>query len=103
MKLTATLRRATTANANLPINIGAQSFEEAFGAANTPENMAAFLTANFTPEITAKELTEPYHEFYLVETINDPAGYLKLQFPADDKRVFTKSAPKILLWTMMCH
>lgn len=88
MKPSFILRRATVADANLLAAIGWKTFDEAFGAANTPANMAAFLPTMFTPEIIAAELAEPTHEFYLAEMGDgEPAGYLKLRWPAPDTRV----------------
>ena len=75
------------ADTNLLAVIGWQSFEEAFGAANTPENMASFLATTFTPEIIAQELAEPAHQFYIAETEGQVAGYIKLNCPSPDKRV----------------
>ena len=95
MKSTATIRRANAADAVLLAQIGEQSFVEAFGADNTPENMAAFLPTIFTPAIVTAELQEPTHEFYLLEVNDETAGYLKLRWPAPDERVSFKKALKI--------
>lgn len=93
MKKTATFRRATIQDAELLAKLGWQSFEEAFGAANTPENMADFLNFAFTPGATAAELAEPNQEFYIADMAHEPVGYLKLEFPATDARV---PFPKVL-------
>ena len=87
MKPNALLRRATAADADLLAQIGQQTFVEAFGAVNTPENMATFLRAQFTPERVAAELAAPDHEFYVAAVADEPAGYLKLRWPAPDPRV----------------
>jgi hypothetical protein len=87
LKPVATIRRATTADAVLLAQIGEQSFIEAFAADNTPENMAAFVSGAFSPALTAAELAEPTHEFYLLEINHTPAGYLKLRWPAPNEQV----------------
>lgn len=87
MKSTAFIRRATAADVDLLAEIGRQTFVEAFGAANTPENMATFLRAHFTPETVAVELAAPDHEFYLAAVAGESVGYLKLRWPALDARV----------------
>lgn len=95
MKFTATFRPATAADADLLAQIGTQSFEEAFGAANTPENMAAFLSNTFTPALLIAELAKPDYQIYLLEVNNEPAGYLKLRWPAPDGRVPYKEVLQI--------
>ncbi|PSR55655.1 GNAT family N-acetyltransferase [Adhaeribacter arboris] len=95
MKPTATLRRATADDINLLATIGQQSFIEAFGDANTPENMAAFLIKGFAPEIIANELANSSTEFYLAEIADEAAGYVKMEFPAPDSRVPFQNALKI--------
>ncbi|RDC64978.1 GNAT family N-acetyltransferase [Adhaeribacter pallidiroseus] len=87
MKKTVTLRRVTSQDAELLARLSWQSFEEAFGADNTPENMAAFLNKHFTPEAIAAELVEPDFEFYIAELADEPVGYLKLEFPAPDAQL----------------
>ncbi|QMU31339.1 GNAT family N-acetyltransferase [Adhaeribacter radiodurans] len=95
MRPTATLRRATAADTNLLTIIGEQSFAEAFGEANTPENMAAFLSRVFAPEIVADELATPTTEFYLAELGNEAAGYVKMEYPAPEAQVPFQNVLKI--------
>ncbi|MDQ4139228.1 MAG: GNAT family N-acetyltransferase [Bacteroidota bacterium] len=95
MRSTATLRRATAADTNLLASIGEQSFVEAFGEANTPENMAAFLPTVFAPEKVAEELATPNNEFYIAELVSEAAGYVKMEYPAPDAQVPFRNVLKI--------
>ncbi len=60
--------------------LGARTFVEAFGADNTPEDVAAHLAATFTPERLAHELSDPSSRMLIAEVGSTPAGYAKLQW-----------------------
>src|ERR1700742_4196489 len=51
-----TTRTATASDAHALSDLAARLFEETYRAANTAEDMEAFLTSTFAPEIQAREL-----------------------------------------------
>jgi GNAT superfamily N-acetyltransferase len=73
------VRHANGRDAELLARLGAETFSETFGPDNTPENMAAYLTASFGPEIQAAELADPSSVFLLAEADGIPAGYARLR------------------------
>ncbi len=73
------VRPATGRDAKLLAGLGAETFSETFGPDNTPENMAAYLAASFSPEIQAAELADPSSAFLLAEAGEIPAGYARLR------------------------
>ena len=52
------IRFATAADNVLLAEMGARTFYDAFAADNTPEDMAVYLAASFSPEKQAAELNE---------------------------------------------
>ncbi|HYI22519.1 MAG TPA: GNAT family N-acetyltransferase [Candidatus Limnocylindrales bacterium] len=60
--------------------LGARTFVEAFGADNTPEDVAAHLAATFTSERLAEEITDSSSRMLLAEIGSIPAGYAKLHW-----------------------
>jgi len=73
------VRHANGRDAELLARLGAETFSGTFGPDNTPENMAAYLTASFGPEIQAAELADPSSVFLLAEADGIPAGYARLR------------------------
>jgi len=73
------IRYATAADAALLAEVGARTFYDSFAADNTPENMAAYLAASFSPEKQASELSEPGTVFLIAEVEGTTAGYAKLR------------------------
>lgn len=73
-----TIRTATLADAPLLAEIGAETFFDTFATQNTPENMAAYLKASFSPELQATELTEAGAVFLIAEREDEALGYAKL-------------------------
>ncbi len=73
------IRRASAADNVLLAELGARTFRDTFAAANTPENMAAYLAASFGPEIQAAELADPRVVFLIAEIEGEPAGYAQLR------------------------
>jgi diamine N-acetyltransferase len=51
-----TIRRAVSGDAAALAAFGARTFEETFGSANRPEDMAAFLTRTYGEEIQRREI-----------------------------------------------
>jgi GNAT superfamily N-acetyltransferase len=72
------IRRARIEDANLLVELGAQTFAETFSEENAPENMAAYLAASFNLETLTAELTDPLSIFFIAEVDGRAAGYAKL-------------------------
>ena len=59
--------------------LGARLFREAYGADNTPGDMAAFVSANFSVSRLATALSSPDVATRIVEIAGTPAGYAQLR------------------------
>lgn len=79
MPATIRVRRGTDDDAELLARLGAETFSDAFGPDNTPEDMAAYLRASFSPEIQAAELADPSSVFLIAEADGRMAGYARLR------------------------
>jgi ribosomal protein S18 acetylase RimI-like enzyme len=73
------IRRATTADDMLLAELGERTFREAFGAANSPQNMAKYVSASFSPSIQAAELQAPGNSFLVAVIGGEPVGYARLR------------------------
>jgi GNAT superfamily N-acetyltransferase len=76
---TITIRHAISNDAALLADIGRTMFHETFAADNSPENMAAYLDASFSPAKQAAELAEPGSLFLIAELDGQVAGYARLK------------------------
>jgi ribosomal protein S18 acetylase RimI-like enzyme len=74
-----TIRRASENDAALLAELGARTFYDSFAAQNTPENMAAYLAASFSPEQQRAELADPQNTFLISETDGVAIGYAQLR------------------------
>ncbi len=74
------VRIANIADADVLTALGAQTFIEAFGADNTPEDIAAHLAATFTLERLAREIADSSSRMLIAEVASTPAGYAKLHW-----------------------
>jgi ribosomal protein S18 acetylase RimI-like enzyme len=81
-KANLTIRRATVDDAGLLANLGARTFYETFAVDNTPEDMAAYLDASFSPALQAEEITDPNIVLLIAESDGIAAGYAKLELSA---------------------
>src|SRR5947209_7747435 len=81
-KANLTIRRATVDDASLLADLGARTFYETFAVDNTPEDMAAYLAASFSPALQAKEITDPNTTLLIAEIDGIAAGYAKLELSA---------------------
>jgi len=73
-----TIRRASPEDAGLLAELGARTFSETFAADNSPENMAAYLAASFSPARQTAELNDPASTFFIAEVGGVAAGYAQL-------------------------
>ena len=73
------IRYATAADNALLAELGARTFQDSFAADNTPENMAAYIGASFSPEKQAAELADPLSIFLIAEVEGAAVGYARLR------------------------
>jgi diamine N-acetyltransferase len=76
---TIAIRTATSADNFLLAELGARTFYDTFADDNTPENMAAYLAASFSPQKQATELADPASLFLIAEIDGLPVGYTRLR------------------------
>lgn len=82
--MTIRIRKANEKDAALLADLGRRAFTDAFQAANTPENFAAYLTEAFSEQKQAAELAQPGSIFLVAEMDNpqtgkaEPVGYARL-------------------------
>jgi ribosomal protein S18 acetylase RimI-like enzyme len=78
-----TVRRAGLGDASLLARLGAELFADAFAAQNTPEDMAAYLSAAFSDTQQSRELSDARNMFFVAESAAGEAiGYAQLCFPS---------------------
>ncbi|MDF7813067.1 GNAT family N-acetyltransferase [Hymenobacter sp. YC55] len=75
-----TIARRNEATATQLAALGHQTFQETFAADNRPEDMAAYLAANFSPEKQLAELENADTVFLLARLNQELVGYAKLHF-----------------------
>ncbi len=76
---TVSIRRGTPQDAELLAELGARTFAATFGPQNTPEDLTAYLTSAFTPEVMRAELNNVGNAFFLAFLEDKPVGYIKLR------------------------
>ncbi|GAB4426973.1 MAG: GNAT family N-acetyltransferase [Anaerolineae bacterium] len=81
------IRYATAADSRLLAEVGAETFFDSFAADNTPENMAAYLAAAFSPQKQRAELAAPNSRFFMAEVAGETAGFAQLKFGATPAEV----------------
>jgi diamine N-acetyltransferase len=81
-KVMPSIRLATAADAGLLAELGASTFYDTFIADTTPEDMAAYLSASFSPALQAQEIADADTTFFIAEIAGIAAGYAKLQSSA---------------------
>jgi ribosomal protein S18 acetylase RimI-like enzyme len=72
--------RRNAAVATQLADLGRQTFQDTFGADNRPEDMAAYLAANFSAEKQLAELEDVDTVFLLARMHQELVGYAKLRF-----------------------
>ena len=73
------LAKANAATAAQLADLGRQTFQDTFGATNSAADMAAYLAANFGPELQLAELQDRENTFLLAHMQNELVGYAKLR------------------------
>ena len=82
------IRYGTMDDAAMLAKLGARTFYDTFAKDNTPENIAAYLKASFSPDIQFNELSEPGNIFLIVESENIPIGYAQLIINSRDQWIY---------------
>jgi GNAT superfamily N-acetyltransferase len=72
------IRPAVASDAATLTGLGARTFRDTFGEYNRPEDMEAFLSSHYRPELQAKELRDPRNLYLLAEVSGTPAGFALL-------------------------
>lgn len=89
-----TVRTATAADAVLLADLGRRTFAETFAESNTPEDLAAYLEASFSPGKQAAELAEAGTRFLIAESEDGtPVGFVRVRTGAEGEPCVTGSAP----------
>lgn len=78
-ELTPRIREATAADALLLAELGTRTFSDAFAADNTPQDMADYLAASFSPQQIASELADPASLFLIAEIEGIAVGYAMMR------------------------
>jgi len=73
------IRQPTVSDAPMLATLARQTFEDAFAAQNTPENMAAYVSVAFTTTQIAQELQDINCLYFVAWFDETPVGYAKLR------------------------
>ncbi|MBC7919489.1 MAG: GNAT family N-acetyltransferase [Ferruginibacter sp.] len=73
------VRPVTPANLSTLIQLSRQTFTEAFGSQNKPENMDAYVSRAFSEAQLGEEVRDPRARFFLALAGPEPVGYAKLR------------------------
>jgi ribosomal protein S18 acetylase RimI-like enzyme len=74
------IRLASVDDASELTGVAGRLFEQAFGAANEPENMRVYLAAAFSPDAQTEELADPERAtFVATDPHGTPIGYAMLR------------------------
>jgi ribosomal protein S18 acetylase RimI-like enzyme len=74
-----TVRQASLADAAGLAELGARTFRDTYAADNTADDMAAYVATSFSPEIQARELSDPTCRYLLAVVSGRPVGYAFLR------------------------
>src|SRR5262245_61277915 len=78
MKITASIRYASIADAGMLTRLASRTFYDAFAKDNSPESMEAHMSKAFTLERFSEDLRDPRAKFLIVEAEGASAGYAML-------------------------
>jgi diamine N-acetyltransferase len=78
MQSTTSIRAATAADAEMLTGFAWRVFYEAFAQTNSPGNMEAYMSQNFTAQNFSEQLADPRVFFLIAETGAAPAAFAKL-------------------------
>src|SRR5262249_55458282 len=77
-----TMRLATPADADVLSHAAASMFSDTFGAANRPEDLAAYLASAFSEEHQRAELSDANGRIWLAQDAEGVAGYVHVSLNA---------------------
>ena len=78
MTTTPSIRAASAADADMLTELARRTFYDAFAPLNSPENMEAYMTQNFTRQIFSTQLADPRANFLIAEVEGAPVAFAKL-------------------------
>lgn len=78
MKSTLSIRMATAADAEMLTELAWRTFHDAFAPVNSPENMEAYMSENFTLQKFSAQITDPRADFLIAEIEAAPVAFAKL-------------------------
>jgi diamine N-acetyltransferase len=78
MKNTPLIRAASAADVGMLTEFARGSFHDAFAQMNSPENMEAYMSENFTPQKFSAQLADPRATFLIAEIEATPVAFAKL-------------------------
>jgi len=78
METTLSIRAASAADAETLTEFARRTFHDAFAPMNSPENMEAYMTRNFTQQILSAQLSDPRVTFLIAEIEAMPVAFAKL-------------------------
>jgi ribosomal protein S18 acetylase RimI-like enzyme len=93
---TPAIRRATLADAAPLAEFGARTFRDTFAADNTPEDMDAYLSASFGPDIQRAQLSDPRVIVIIAEIDAALAGYAMLSSGEVPECIASSSAVELV-------
>ena len=64
--------------------LAAATFVDTYGQHNTPEDMAAYVSAFFSERTLAEQMAEPHSCFLMLRLADKPAGYARMRRVAPD-------------------
>ncbi len=95
------IRRADASDAEELARFAARTFSEAFGAENTPENMALYLAKAYGPTQQGAELRNPAWTTLLAEEGKSLAGYAQVRTGAAPSCVTGECAHRVV--SLLCR
>ncbi len=72
------LKKATPSDTELIVNLGRETYYDAFHAVNSEETMSLYLAEAFNETKIGEELMHPGSEFHILYREGEPAGYIKV-------------------------
>jgi len=80
MKTTPSIRIAVAADAEMLTEFARRTFYDAFAPMNSPENMEAYMSQNFTLQKFSAQLADPRATFLIAEIEAAPVAFAKLYY-----------------------
>jgi len=78
MKTTLSIRMATAADAEMLTELAWRTFHDAFAPMNSPENMEAYMSENFTLQKISAQIADQRADFLIAEIEATPVAFAKL-------------------------